>query len=244
MKILSIGNSFSEDAHVYLNALAGQREIDLQTVNVAIGGCSLQMHWDNIVKGNVSYLLGINGGEDWEKDLVSIEQILKSEPFDAITLQQVSGYSGQYETYQPYLNHIISFIRKHQPNARLYIHRTWAYEIDSTHSDFSKYDCNQEKMHESICRVTKQIAEETDTTLILAGDVIQALRNRISKFNYKNGGESLCRDGFHLSTYARYAVALAWLATFTSKPVEPMAFMELDFDTITEICKIVNEIVL
>ena len=145
MKILSIGNSFSEDAHVYLNALAGQREIDLQTVNVAIGGCSLQMHWDNIVKGNVSYLLGINGGEDWEKDLVSIEQILKSEPFDAITLQQVSGYSGQYETYQPYLNHIISFIRKHQPNARLYIHRTWAYEIDSTHSDFSKYDCNQEK---------------------------------------------------------------------------------------------------
>ena len=33
MKILSIGNSFSADAHVYLHSLAKERGIDLDTVN-------------------------------------------------------------------------------------------------------------------------------------------------------------------------------------------------------------------
>ena len=244
MKILSIGNSFSADAHVYLHSLAKERGIDLDTVNLAIGGCSLETHWNNIVNNSVNYLLGLNGGEEWEKDLVSIEQILKSEAFDAVTLQQVSGYSGQVETYQPYLNDIIAYVRKYQPNAPLYIHRTWAYEIDSQHGDFPKYDCNQEKMHKAICEATNQIAQEVGATLILAGDVIDALRHRVPKFDYKNGGESVCRDGFHLSTYARYAVSLAWLATFTKKPVTPMMFMELDSVTNREICNIVNEIVI
>ena len=243
MKILSIGNSFSEDAHAYLYALANQREINLETVNLAIGGCSLERHWENIVNNNVNYLLSINGGE-WETELASIEQILKSDTFDCVTLQQVSGYSGKYETYQPYLNDIISFVRKHQPNASLYIHRTWAYEIDSTHGDFPKYDSDQKKMYEAICKTTKQIAKDVDASLILSGDVIQALRERVTKFDYKNGGESLCRDGFHLSDYARYAVSLTWLTTLTNKPAVPLMFRELDFDTIAEICKIVNEIVL
>jgi hypothetical protein len=242
MKILSIGNSFSADAHVYLHDLATQRGLNLETVNVAIGGCSLQRHWDNIVNNSTSYLLNVNGGEEWEKDLVSIEQILKGDVFDVITLQQVSGYSGEYDSYQPYLNNIISYIRKFQPNARLYIHRTWAYEIDSTHSDFPRYDNDQAKMHEAICQATSKASEETGASLISSVDVIYALRRDVAKFDYKNGGESLCRDGFHLSTYARYAVALTWLATLTGSPVAPLPFMEFDFDLITKTCEIVNKI--
>lgn len=243
MKILSIGNSFSEDAHIYLYALAEERGIELETVNIAIGGCSLQMHWDNIAKGNVNYLHNINGGEGWEKELVSVEQILKSDSFDVITLQQVSGYSGQYETYQPYLNDIISYVRKYQPNARIYIHRTWAYEIDSTHGDFPKYNSDQNEMYKAICQTTKRIAEETKTTLILSGSVVQAMRERLPSFDYKNGGVSLCRDGFHLSDLGRYAVALTWVATLSNKEVEPLPFKDVDLELINNICKIVNETV-
>ena len=243
MKILSIGNSFSEDAHAYLHALASQRGIDLETVNLAIGGCSLQTHWSNITNGNANYLLGINGAE-WEKELVSIEQILKSDTFDVITLQQVSGYSGEYESYQPYLNDIIAYVLKHQPSASLYLHRTWAYEIDSDHGDFPRYHKNQEKMLEAICNATNQASKETNAKLILSGNVIQALRNNVAKFDYKNGGDSLCRDGFHMSDYGRLAVALTWLATLTGTPVEPMTFNDYDIDVIAQICKIVNQIVL
>ena len=89
MRILSIGNSFSEDAQAYLHALAEQRGMDLTSVNLAIGGCSLQTHWENVEQRNANYLYGVNGGA-WAEDLVTIEEILKTQRFDAITLQQVS----------------------------------------------------------------------------------------------------------------------------------------------------------
>lgn len=243
MKVLSIGNSFSEDAHIYLYNSAKERGIDLETVNIAIGGCSLQRHWENIVNNSVSYLYNANGGEEWEKDLVSVEQVLKSHTFDAVTLQQVSGYSGEYQSYQPYLNNIILYVRKYQPNAKLYIHRTWAYEIDSQHGDFPRYNSDQKTMYEAICKSTDKIANEIGASLILSGSVIQALREALPEFDYKNGGKSLCRDGFHLSDYGRFAVSLTWLATLTKKVVNPMPFKDYDIETINKTCEIVNKTV-
>ncbi|MBO5261944.1 MAG: DUF4886 domain-containing protein [Clostridia bacterium] len=243
MRILSIGNSFSIDAHGYLHALAEQRGVDLSTDNLAIGGCSLQMHWENVVQGKSNYLYIING-DVWKSECASIEEVLTSEHFDVVTLQQVSHFSGLYETYQPYLNDLATYVRKHQPDARLYFHKTWAYEIDSTHSEFPLYDCNQKKMYEALCSASRLACSAIDAIAIPSGDVIQSLRERVPAFDYANGGESLCCDGFHMShTYGRYAVALTWLATLTGKRVEPLPFMELDLGIITQICDIVNEIV-
>lgn len=243
MKILSIGNSFSADAHAYLHALAEQRGEDLITVNLAIGGCSLETHWNNVVQNNANYLHSINGGE-WAEKLVTIDEIIKSERFDVVTLQQVSHFSGQYETYQPYLNDIANYVREHQPSADLYFHKTWAYEIDSPHSGFQSYDCDQKKMYDALCRASESACLAIGATVIASGDIIQALRERLPKFDYANGGESLCCDGFHMThTYGRYAVALTWLATLTGKCVKPLPFKDLDLDIINAICDIVNEIV-
>ena len=243
MKILSIGNSFSVDAHAYLHSLAKQRGEDLSLVNLAIGGCSLETHWQNVVNNSANYLHIIDG-YDCKDTRVTIEEIIKSDEFDAITLQQVSHFSGQYETYQPYLNDLVSYVRKYQPNAKLYFHRTWAYEIDSTHSEFHLYDNDQKKMYASLCDSSLSASKEIGATLIPAGDVIQAMRERLPEFDYANGGESLCCDGFHMShTYGRLAVALTWLAVFSGKRVSPMPYMELDINIIKKICDIVNEFV-
>lgn len=243
MKILSIGNSFSADAHAYLHTLAKQRNIDLTTVNLAIGGCSLQTHWENVIQDNDKYLYSVNGG-DWAEQLVTISQIIKNERFDVVTLQQVSHFSGKYETYQPFLNNLKEYVQKFQPEAELYFHRTWAYEIDSKHGDFPLYDCNQKKMYEALCQASSLACSAIGATPIPSGDVIQALREQVPAFDYANGGESLCCDGFHMShTYGRYAVALTWLATISGKRVNPLPFKELDLNIIDKICQLVNEIV-
>ena len=243
MKILSIGNSFSADAHAYLHELAEQRGMDLTTVNLAIGGCSLETHFNNVVGNKANYLYSLNGG-DWAEKLVTVDEIIKAEHFDIVTLQQVSGFSGLYDSYQPYLNDLAKYVRENQPAADLYFHRTWAYEIGSTHGDFPRYDCDQTKMYKEICKASEYACLVTGATLIPSGDVIQALRTRLPKFDYANGGESLCCDGFHMShTYGRFAVALTWLATLMGKRVAPMPFKDLDLEIITEICNIVNEIV-
>ena len=242
MKILSIGNSFSADAHAYLHDLAEQRGEDLITVNLAIGGCSLETHWNNVTENNANYLHSINGGP-WAEQLVTIDEIIKNERFDVVTLQQVSHFSGQYETYQPYLDSLTKYVRAHQPSADLYIHRTWAYEIDSQHEGFLNYARDQKRMFEEICGATEKACLVSGGALIPAGDVIQALRERLPIFDYANGGESLCCDGFHMShTYGRFAVALTWLAILTGKRQEPKPFKELDINIIRAICDIVNEI--
>ncbi len=243
MKILSIGNSFSDDAHAFLHTLAKEYGKDLSTVNLVIGGCSLERHWNNVVGNIRDYGLCINGTE-WSDNCVTLEDTIKSDEFDVVTLQQVSHFSGKADTYQPYLENLASYVRKHQPNAKLYFQRTWAYEIDSNHSEFYLYDNDQKKMYDALISVSGAAAESISAITIPSGDVIQAMRERIPEFDYKNGGESLCRDGFHLSmTYGRYAASLTWLATLTSKRVEPLPFMELDTGIIAKICDIVNEIV-
>ena len=41
MKVLAIGNSFSQDATRYLHQIAKANQFDLKVVNLYIGGCSL-----------------------------------------------------------------------------------------------------------------------------------------------------------------------------------------------------------
>jgi len=47
IKILAIGNSFSDDAVEYLDELAIADSVPLIVGNLYIGGCSLQRHWKN-----------------------------------------------------------------------------------------------------------------------------------------------------------------------------------------------------
>lgn len=67
MKVLSIGNSFSQDAHKWLHQLAYQCGYEMDTVNLFIGGCSLETHWKNIIADNPFYDLEYNGNPSKEK---------------------------------------------------------------------------------------------------------------------------------------------------------------------------------
>ena len=67
MKVLSIGNSFSQDAHKYLHKLAASNGLDINTVNLYIGGCTLEQHWQNITADRAEYDLEYDGGEAFGK---------------------------------------------------------------------------------------------------------------------------------------------------------------------------------
>ena len=61
MNILSIGNSFSEDATRYLHQIALFDNVEINTVNLYIGGCSLERHYRNILSEERVYELQYNG---------------------------------------------------------------------------------------------------------------------------------------------------------------------------------------
>lgn len=213
MHILSIANSFGQDAQAYLHQIAASAGVALEAVNLFIGGCSLETHHENWLNDQADYLLEING-ESTERQ-VSIREALEMRDWDCITLQQASHFSGMPETYEPHMSVLVKAIRESCPDARLYFHETWAYEHDSEHEGFAHYDRDQALMFDRISEAARLTSARHDLTLIPAGNLIQRLREE-AHFDVKRGGRSLCRDGFHLDLlYGRYAVGGLWFRQLT-----------------------------
>lgn len=223
LKVLAIGNSFSEDATCYLHQIAAADGVQMKVVNLYIGGCPLERHWQNILTGEQAYQYQENGVK-LEK-YVSIEEMLGAEKWDYVTVQQASPDSGWSDTYEPFLELIVGYIREKAPSARILMHETWAYEIDSTHSGFYRYHCNQQEMFERLFKAYHDAAKRYDLQLIPSGELIQKLRT-LPEFDYENGGISLCRDGFHMHLlYGRYAVAAMWYGVLTGRRLKGNSYL-------------------
>lgn len=231
-KVLSIGNSFSQDAHNKLHALAIANDVDLYSANLYIGGCTLKCHWENIENNAIDYDLQLNGSTGLRK--ISIEEALLLEEWDVITLQQASAYSQNINTYTPYTENIAKYVREKCPDAKIWFHQTWAYENDYFANGERENKSQQKAMYENILTASKTISEVIDAPLIKAGVAIQAVRENVPEFDYTKGGMSLNRDGYHLSyDYGRFAAAYTWLYELTGVFGDNIPFANLD-KTLTE----------
>jgi hypothetical protein len=228
IRILAIGNSFSQDAAAYLHDIAKADGTELKIVNLYIGGCSLKTHWQNIEEDAAAYDYELNGQYTGRK--ISIREALLEDTWDYVTLQQVSGNSGIAETYYPFIKDISAYVQKLVPRAIQLLHQTWAYEVDSDHPDFHNYDCDQQKMYEAITAAYQTAANDLFIGIIPSGRIIQTLRKQ-PVFDYKNGGISLCRDGFHMNLiYGRYAVAATWYEFLLNKSILSNSYFPPEFN--------------
>lgn len=231
MKLLSIGNSFSVDAQRWLYALAQENGIELQLGNLYIGGCSLQRHWKNIEADAGDYTYYVNGA--FEGCPMSIAAALALDTWDVITLQQASHVSGEPQSYIPYLTDIAAYVRAAQPQAKLYFHQTWAYEVDSDHPCFKTYNNDQGEMYRRLRDASMMAGKLIDAELLPVGTVIQALRRELPEFDYPNGGMSLTFDKLHLSsTYGEFAAGATWLYKLFGRPIAVEGAAKRDMDTV------------
>lgn len=222
MRILSIGNSFSVDAQHWLSDIAKAGGDDLEIWNLYIGGCSLERHMENVASGDCAYDLFINGNQVSQS---SIAQALKAGPWDYITLQQASGFSGIWESYENTLVPLHDYVKSLAPNAEIVIHETWAYEKTSTHPHFEWYDHDQKKMHAALKDCYERAAKTIGAKIIPVGDAVSRAREN-AMFDVEKDGESLSRDGFHLSfVLGRYLAAAVWYGFFTGKDIRENAFV-------------------
>ena len=220
MKILSIGNSFSQDAQRYLFKLAKKAGDTFKTVNLDIGGCSLRRHYLNALEDKADYAFEYNG--DYPGLLVSMKQLLISDEWDVITFQQASHFSAHYETYTPYLEYLAEYVKKYCPHAKIYIHQTWAYEDGSERlRDIGGYD-SADEMFEHIREAYARAAQSIHADGIIPSG--QAMLNAT-----KMGIDKIHRDTFHASLGAgRYLVALTWYKALTGKDITNNDFDDFD----------------
>lgn len=214
LRILAIGNSFSDDAMEYLPALLADMGIDnVELARLYVGGCTLEQHARFHIEGKAPYdFYRSKAGENkWVKhpEKVSMRHALALGEWDIITMQQASGYSGRYESYQPYLDCLIGIVRAAQPHARLAWHMTWAYSTDSTHGQFADYGRDQRLMFDAICSAVRETERHTSafSVIIPSGTAIQSLRDS----DINDAPKDLTRDGYHMDLGAgRYALACMW----------------------------------
>lgn len=223
IKILAIGNSFSQDATAYLYQIAKSGGIDIKVGNLCIGGCSLERHHLNLRENLCDYSYEINGHYSGAR--MTLQAGLCEDNWDIVTMQQASHFSGLPDTYYPHINELSAYIKKFSPESIQYIHQTWAYEIDSNHGAFTDYECDQHKMYNLLKSAYSQAAETLNIDIIPSGDVVQTLRSK-PEFDYAKGQPSLCRDGFHMHLlYGRYAVAATWFETLCSGDIFNSTFL-------------------
>lgn len=220
MKVLSIGNSFSEDAQRYLHGIAMADGFDLYCVNLCIGGCPLSYHAENIRTGEQRYVFQENGVIT--ERLMSLREGLSLEEWDVVTIQQVSINSFKEETYYPHIIELADFIRRLAPKAKLLIQQTWAYEQDSERIIEVWGNGNASEMLCAIKKAYTRAKNEINADgIIPSGELFAKM--------IENGVSKIHRDTFHASWgLGRYALGLLWYRSLTGRDVLENAYSDFD----------------
>lgn len=214
IKVLAIGNSFSEDAveqNLYELAVGGGDTLIIG--NIYRPGQSLQSHWKMAISEEAFEYRKIENGKKTNVHK-KMHECITDENWDYITFQQASYDSGLLESYEPWLSNLLEYVRRYITNStvKIGLHQTWAYAQNSTHSGFSVYGNSQIDMYQAIVTAVSIVAQRHANEIafvVPSGTAIQNLRNTFV-------GDTLCRDGYHLSLgLGRYTAACTWLEIIT-----------------------------
>ena len=210
-KVLCIGNSFSMNSFMYVYDVCASAGKDVVIGVAHQSGGDLMEQWENLQNDEpiTAYRKWSkeNGFEDNSNPL--LKDIIADEVWDIVILQQVSTGSGDYNTFQPYLNNLTEYVKSNVINndLRLGLNMTWAYSKNST-SRFQNIGFeNQIEMFDSIIETYRTALKSNDFEILIpTGTAIQNGRNDV---DLSTVGIDLTSDNAHLDEgYGMYIAGL------------------------------------
>lgn len=217
LKILCVGNSFTDDATVYLPLIVKSAGINNVFIGrVIVGGGSLKQLCDSYIDNSSQCIYEITDDKMKWKTVsrnYSLKDALKYADWDIITFQQLSHDAGRYQTYQPYLSNLIDIAKSNGNNSDAIFawQMPWAYSSGCTEEVFGKYGFDQQKMYEAITKTTKIMMNNSDIDVLApVGTAIQNLR----RTSLNNPPLDITVDNRHLDYGAgRYTAACVLFQT-------------------------------
>ncbi len=219
IRILAIGNSFSDDAlEHYFHGLAKADGKKLIIGHLVIGGSSLQQHLQNATSNSPAYFYNkINvEGVKTSSGGYTINRGIIDEKWDYVSVQQVSNDAGIYSTYEASLPQFMTYIKSKvtRPNVKYILHQTWAYEATSTHTGFANYNRNQITMYNAIIDAVGK------AKILMNADIVVPAGTAIQNGRTSYIGDNFTRDGYHLDlNIGRYTAACTWFEAVFGKSV-------------------------
>ena len=187
LRVLMIGNSFSQSVLPFLPPIAeADPSVKLILRNAYIGGCSIQRHLkeydtsatkpDHRPYTTNLPIEGVTGNK------VSLQECLKADTYDIVSIQQASRDSWKLETYGEDAKRLISIVREYQPKAEIVGHQTWAYRADSKAIlPGGAFKIDQLEMHNRITECYKALQKEYGFRIIPVGNAVQIFRTKTDK---------------------------------------------------------------
>lgn len=215
LKILCIGNSFSEDTTSHLAEIAlclGFSKIKVG--NLVIGGCSINRHFENASGDLPAYRFDVNEGEGWSQTPdYKISDAIKSDDWDWISIQHGTGDGSRYTEIEYYekLPQLVAYIKEIAgEKTKIAFNMTWVGEPDFDHEEIKHYGGNQTLIYNKIAELTK------NHILPMKGiDAVSPTGTAIQNARTANLG-LLTRDGYHLSeNVGRIIAGMTFLKALT-----------------------------
>ena len=265
MKVLMIGNSFSICVLKYMPSVAAELGCPLDLTSLYIGGCPLQKHAANIFAGTHypefrpyrvtwSYasledqakapFAGLLGGEN--SDAGNIPQLLASDKWDVVTIQQASHESWIPGSYHPWADLVVDTIRKLAPQARIFIQQTWSYcnadprICDQEAGGPGSWGIDQSEMYARLTENYKALAAQFGFEIIPTGKAVQLVRERrpvrgaredaVGNFRTDENGQERV-DAIHLNRDGEYLQACVWTAKLFGADVTKLTTVPEDLGT-------------
>ena len=134
IRLLTVGNSFSGNATRYIVQIAAAAGHEIVLGRADLPGCPMDRHWNNVeaAEADPTSATGkaytMKAGD--KSKPCTLKEILTSDKWDFVTIQQASVISSDISTYRPYAKNLRDFIKKNAPQAEVLMHETWAYRCD------------------------------------------------------------------------------------------------------------------
>jgi len=227
LRILTVGNSFSDDAMEYVYHIATNLGIEkVELGNLYIGGCSLDTHYANLKGNYAAYTYRVNVDGTWNSTPgTTAESAIRQRDWDYISLQQSSGVSGVAASYgklEPLIDEVLRISRESgNDDVSLVWHATWAYQGDSTHASFPTYGKDQMTMYRAIQDVVQNTVMPTGAfdRVIPSGTAIQNARSSFV-------GDKLTADGYHLThDLGRYIAGVTLVHALTGYDIKSLSYL-------------------
>ena len=194
-KILMIGNSFSISAGDSLANLIASSGNGIKLASAYIGGCPLQKHWAFMIQADTDkefrpyrYDIWSNANGEVFRNTIAgnstVNQMLKDDLYDVVTIQQASPLSWRKESYEPYAKALVDRIKECQPQAEIMVQQTWSYCAQDPRlqkgSSFS-WGIDQDEMYARLDEAYRILADTCNCRRIPTGRAVQFTRERSSK---------------------------------------------------------------
>lgn len=223
IKILAIGNSFSEDAlDNHFHDLCREAGKEVIVGNLVIGGCPISKHWNNVRTDAAAYryrFMDVDGNITY-RDNTRFSEVIDTQDWDYVSFQQASSESGIYESYADIDSLVLHVAEKLPTKTRLMWHQTWAYAPQSNHKAFAQYERDQKVMYYAIMAASYRTFARLKqlNVFIPSGTAIENARDMTADRDFT-------RDGYHLNTTTgRYIAACTWFESIFRTSVEPMQY--------------------